>query len=206
MRVMTRLFSSALVIVAACRTPGWAQEPPGDCPTASHSVSVVLVGDDYGDPLVRDALLLAVPWADVSDELFPKLDVPVRVESRRGDHDPETIEDDARYLRYEPDRARILLRIRRFYRFEPVVVVTFDTGRSRDTVDSQECERPEMGIEERRSRVDDLIASALERIGISMVKHSKERRKKLEDQLDDQNFDFPRPVIWVEAVVRWKQR
>lgn len=68
-------------------------------------IRVVLGGSVFDYPAVREALLHAVQWKDVTGRTFPDEDVPVVVDLLR----EGPLAEDAREVKYDPERAKELL-------------------------------------------------------------------------------------------------
>jgi len=73
-------------------------------PTPAPPV-LVYGGGPFEDPRVQEAVLHAVPWKELTEQIFPDRDVPVAVEL----WEEGPMLDDAREVPYDPDRARELL-------------------------------------------------------------------------------------------------
>jgi hypothetical protein len=73
-------------------------------PTSAPPV-LVYGGGPFEDPRVQEAVLFAVPWVDLTEQIFPDQDVPVAVEL----WEEGLMLDDAREMPYDPDRAWELL-------------------------------------------------------------------------------------------------
>lgn len=101
---------------ATAQDPAWREE-------IGPRIVVTLAGSELGEQVIREAVLLAMPWEALSGEIFPSEAPPVKIIYRRRD-DEELIEEDARGHEYNPRRARVLLVSRKLYRFAPRVVVT----------------------------------------------------------------------------------
>jgi hypothetical protein len=69
------------------------------------AVRVILGGKEFDIWMVQQAIVRAVPWADLSEEAFPNEDTAFPVDSWRG----RTVYEDARDEPYEPDMTWVLL-------------------------------------------------------------------------------------------------
>jgi ABC-type transport system substrate-binding protein len=68
-------------------------------------VRVTFGGDPFSDPRVQEAVLHAVPWRELTEQVFPDEDVPVGVDLWQ----VGLVLDDAREVPFDPDRAWELL-------------------------------------------------------------------------------------------------
>jgi len=140
-------------------------------------VVVALDGNLFGDAMIRDIVLRALPWAEISEVIFPGESVPVRVV--RGDG--SLVESDARSIAHDPQRSRFLLGSRRleFLNLNVVVDLANRTGRS-------------FWDQELAEQVSSLVFTACGRAGFRLLNDSPIERWQ------SKNTD---PVIRIEGVV-----
>jgi hypothetical protein len=68
-------------------------------------IHLILGSEPFVDPAVREAILFAVPWRELSAGVLGQPDVPVRVSLWQED----LVVSDARQWPFDPDRAQVLL-------------------------------------------------------------------------------------------------
>ncbi len=140
-------------------------------------VVVALDGNLFSDAMVRDIVLRALPWAEISEVIFPGEGVPVRV--IRGDG--SLLELDARDVAHDPRRSRFLLGSKRLEYLNLNVVVRLDRRSGRSFWD------PELV-----DRVSDLVFRACGQAGFRLLNNTPIERWQ------SKNTD---PVIRIEGVV-----
>lgn len=82
---------------------------------APQRLTVTLTGEELFSRSVQEGLMLAVPWADLVNQIFPRQSVGVAVEYWRGGGDTIRLTDDAAKRPFDPDRARSLLLRQQLY-------------------------------------------------------------------------------------------
>lgn len=77
-------------------------------PPQEEQLSAVTAGEQWQSKPAQEALLYAVDWAALTQELFDQ-NLPVRVSRLEPTGDMTPVHDDARQVGYDPERARMLL-------------------------------------------------------------------------------------------------
>jgi len=93
------------VVVTPTPEPEVEAVPVREARPISAPPVLVYGGGPFEDPRVQEAVLFAVPWVDLTEQIFPDQDVPVAVEL----WEEGLMLDDAREVPYDPDRAWELL-------------------------------------------------------------------------------------------------